>query len=363
MTVYTTQPTTVVPVESDGIVWNAVPKVLMIGGVQEDSSTVETETISGVTSNTAAIQFSTTELSGFPHSTTDDSTPFLIVATFRPKAATAQIIVANAGYGLAIDLIYMGGTVYTIRLNARWRGNPCSFSYHTFPLDVPQTLVFRGVWSSGYTYAVDCFWNGTKYSGTLDTDPAHTPTTLDIGIGFGIVDYEARTATDEECFSLLSNPYQIFTDEETGTSASFAITSGDATFSGGATVRPITSFVVTAEDAVFAGAATWSASVAFSIATSDSVFSGGAVGDMAQGVISTPELKNNTGTTLASQTGITAYVYNPSTGALVVKLTGQTTNGSGVMTLTDTEIISGTEYRIVIVLGSGAEGMDKLTAS
>lgn len=93
------------------------------------------------------------------------------------------------------------------------------------------------------------------------------------------------------------------------------------------------------------------------------VFSGGAVGYATQGTITTPALKNNTGTVLANESGITAFVYNPVTGELIIKLTGQTTNGSGVMTLNDASIVSGTQYRVVIILGSGAEGMDKLTAS
>lgn len=81
------------------------------------------------------------------------------------------------------------------------------------------------------------------------------------------------------------------------------------------------------------------------------------------GTITTPVLKNNTGTVLASQTGITTHIYAVSSGDKVVTLTGQTTNGSGVMTLSGALIVAGTQYRVVIVLGSGAEGMEKLTAS
>lgn len=81
------------------------------------------------------------------------------------------------------------------------------------------------------------------------------------------------------------------------------------------------------------------------------------------GTITTPVLKNNTGTVLASQTGITAHIYAVSSGDKLVTLTGQTTNGSGIMTLSDVLIVAGTQYRVVIVLGSGAEGMEKLTAS
>ena len=80
------------------------------------------------------------------------------------------------------------------------------------------------------------------------------------------------------------------------------------------------------------------------------------------GTITLGPLKNNTGTVLASLTGITVHVYQTS-GALVVTKTGQTTNGSGTLVVSDAAIAAATEYRCVIVLGTGAEGMDKATAA
>lgn len=73
-------------------------------------------------------------------------------------------------------------------------------------------------------------------------------------------------------------------------------------------------------------------------------------------------LKNNTGTLLANETGATVYVYQTS-GAHVVTKTSQTSDGSAMMTVTDAALVSGTTYRYIVVLGSGAEGMDKLAAS
>lgn len=62
------------------------------------------------------------------------------------------------------------------------------------------------------------------------------------------------------------------------------------------------------------------------------------------GTITTPALKNNTGTVLASISGWTVNVYNASTGALVVQKTGLATNASGILTITDAAIVSGTSY-------------------
>lgn len=121
--------------------------------------------------------------------------------------------------------------------------------------------------------------------------------------------------------------------------------------------------VTTALPAFSGGASTGSASATVTATTSLPSFSGSATGDTSSGVLTLPVMKNNTGTVLANETGATVHVYAVSTGNKVVTKTGQTTNASGVMTVTDALIVSGTQYRVVVVLGSGAEGLDKVTAS
>ncbi len=80
--------------------------------------------------------------------------------------------------------------------------------------------------------------------------------------------------------------------------------------------------------------------------------------------ITTPPLKNNTGTPLASTSGITAWVHDPVTGALVVKRTGLATNSSAVLTFADVALTDATDYRVVIAVdATGAEGMETLTAA
>lgn len=85
-------------------------------------------------------------------------------------------------------------------------------------------------------------------------------------------------------------------------------------------------------------------------------------GTSGAGTVSLGPLKNNTGTVLASEAGITVHVY-ATTGALAVTKTGQTSNGSGVCTVVDAAMSPSTAYRCVIVLGSGAEGMVTVTAA
>mgnify|MGYP000923836050 CR=1 FL=1 len=84
---------------------------------------------------------------------------------------------------------------------------------------------------------------------------------------------------------------------------------------------------------------------------------------VAQLVITSPPLKNNAGTPWASATLVTAWVYDTVTGVLKVKLTSLSTSPTGVLTLTDSSILTGTAYRCVVKLSTGEEGMFTATAS
>jgi len=152
--------------------------------------------------------------------------------------------------------------------------------------------------------------------------------------------------------------------ESAGASATITGSTALPAFSGSAQVAPVTSITVTTALPAFSGGASMaSASATVTATTSLPSFSGSATGDTSSGVLTLPVLKNNTGTVLANETGATVHVYAVSTGNKVVTKTGQATNASGVMTVTDALIVGGTQYRVVVVLGSGAEGLDKVTAS
>ena len=66
----------------------------------------------------------------------------------------------------------------------------------------------------------------------------------------------------------------------------------------------------------------------------------------------TPVLKNNSGTVLASETGVACNVYNASTGALVVRKTGLTSSAAGIVSITDAAMAAGTTYAYEIVLSA-----------
>jgi len=62
------------------------------------------------------------------------------------------------------------------------------------------------------------------------------------------------------------------------------------------------------------------------------------------GTITTPALKNDSGTVLASLSGWTVNVYHATTGERIVQKTGLTTSAGGVLTITDALIVAGTTY-------------------
>lgn len=73
------------------------------------------------------------------------------------------------------------------------------------------------------------------------------------------------------------------------------------------------------------------------------------------------EFRNNTGTLIAS-TAVTFWVNNVTTGALVVKITGYSTNGSGIVgVVSDAALSTATEYRVAYEFSTGEYGVAKLT--
>jgi hypothetical protein len=148
------------------------------------------------------------------------------------------------------------------------------------------------------------------------------------------------------------------------------LTSGDAAVSGSATRLALHSATgaLSADAASVSGSASRSAGAVSHSATGDLAASAATVAasatrSAANPAITTDPLKNNTGTVLANETGVTACVYAPSTGALVVRLTGQTTDASGVLHISDAALVSGTTYWTVIELASGALGFTKKAAA
>jgi len=84
----------------------------------------------------------------------------------------------------------------------------------------------------------------------------------------------------------------------------------------------------------------------------------------APGVLTTPVLKNNTGTTLASVTIPKVAVIRVSDMVQVLTLTSQTTSGAGVLTITNAAITAGLLYLLITCNADGtAFGCEPITAT
>ena len=81
------------------------------------------------------------------------------------------------------------------------------------------------------------------------------------------------------------------------------------------------------------------------------------------GVITSLPLKTNNGTILASTALSYICFYNISTGALVLRKTGVSTNASGIFTVTDPLLSSGTQYRVDFETAAGQRRMPLATAA
>ena len=112
---------------------------------------------------------------------------------------------------------------------------------------------------------------------------------------------------------------------------------------GGAT----TTISATTENTTFSGACTGyvaPSSCTIAATAANATFTGAATGSTGAAALTTPPLKNNTGTLLASLSGWTVNVYNASTGALVLRKSGLSTDAAGVLTLADAALVAGTTY-------------------
>ena len=83
------------------------------------------------------------------------------------------------------------------------------------------------------------------------------------------------------------------------------------------------------------------------------------------GINVTEPLKNNTGTVLASQSGVRVAVLQAADLVSVHEATGLTTNASGILaTISDAAIITGQQYHVAIKLADGSVGITgPITAS
>ena len=147
-------------------------------------------------------------------------------------------------------------------------------------------------------------------------------------------------------FALVSNP----------PAATVSVTTDAAVFSGSAETQSGATVSITLDAAIFSGSAApepgpGSATIWLSTDDVSTSISAG----VNPGVIVSEPICNNTGTRYVSATGIRLWVYDITSGALLADRTGLATNGSAVLTVTDTALIPGIQYRVIGRMADGAE--------
>lgn len=131
--------------------------------------------------------------------------------------------------------------------------------------------------------------------------------------------------------------------------ATSAITATTANSVGSLTSKssPLSSIAATTASLTAAWtSSTGAASSAIAATTANAVGALTSTGSTANGTFTSEVLRDNTGTVVASKALNHVALYNDTTGALVVRKTGLSTNGSGVFTFTDAALTAGTTYRV-----------------
>ena len=81
------------------------------------------------------------------------------------------------------------------------------------------------------------------------------------------------------------------------------------------------------------------------------------------GTITTPVLKNNSGSILASESGVIVNIYNITTGALIVQKTGQASSAGGIVTVSDALIVPATSYAYEVILAANGRRLPTAAAT
>lgn len=152
--------------------------------------------------------------------------------------------------------------------------------------------------------------------------------------------------TGSNAFSMIVNP----------PTATLGYTMDAAVFAGDATVQSDATLEISLDAAVWSGSAApepAAGSATLWTSTDDMALSLSA-GVNPGIIVSEPIVNNTDGLTYANATGIRLWVYDRTSGALIADRTGLTTNGSGVLTITDTYLIGGTQYLVVGRMSDGA---------
>ena len=255
------------------------------------------------------------------------------------------------GNALRVELRRSTGGVY---INVFHTGVAAATSYvigTTAPNSEMWTLVLRYTGTVLHQYVL----NGAGVAETTNTDTigfAGAQSEILLGDTFAVDGLYAAVVIpsdvgNTEAVALRDNMWRAFAPESGGSpTCEIAATTANVVGSLASSVSPASSVNVTTADITAAWSSVSAPSAAIAATTANTVGSLASTGSAASGTFTSEVLRDNTGTIVASKALNHVALYNDTTGDLVVRKTGLSTNGSGVFTFTDVTLTAGVTYRI-----------------
>lgn len=272
-----------------------------------------------------------------------------------------SVIIARAAHhGVASAF---GGTIYGCTFIGSGGGsNGIRNNYGTFTVKNTYVGGFGATTGAGGTKSVSnsytsesgppSGWSGTVALSTSTFENV-TFTTHDYRLksGSGLINVgadEASYTTDIIGTARSSGSYDVGAWEFASSGPTSAITATTANSVGSLTSKssPLSSIAATTASLAAAWSSTVGVESAIAATTAAAVGALTSTGSTGNGTFTSEVLRDNTGTIVASKALNHVALYNDTTGALVVRKTGLSTNGSGIFTFTDAAITAGTTYRV-----------------
>lgn len=283
----------------------------------------------------------------------------ITIISVHTDATTVGAVLAvrgtNGGSASAISpgTFWTGSTIVAkTRMAGAWAGAVQG----TIPLPTMVGFTRNGEASSGLiengnlTAQSQLYYNGSRQSTYIGGD-----TTGAYGGCLGashnyIIEFDVAldaTQVSDLYASLGASGAISLLSASSGATSTIAATTANAVGSLTSNVSPVSTLNTTTANISAAWASSsGSATSTITVTTENSVGVLTSTGSTSNGTFTSEVLRDNTGAIVASKTLNHVALYNDTTGVLVVRKTGLSTDGSGVFSFTDAALSAGVTYRV-----------------
>lgn len=190
------------------IAFNAGASSLSVNNSTVQTKTTKTHTPIGV--YTTVTDTVARELSRYNFSNDAAMQFTLVVSAYRELAALAVFNIAEATYGMVVDINDYSDAEAVLNVRGKWNGGGSNIVV-PWSRYAAGKLALNLTWASGNSWTVAGYVNGSYVSSTFGADPAFTPTSVTCGAGL-ILGHFAKSAPlpNTKLLSLSANPWQIF---------------------------------------------------------------------------------------------------------------------------------------------------------